>query len=139
MLYSRPDNESCLSFLTVSSPYNHQSRAMRKPRFCICENKGADQLRLKFNTCMLLLWALWLRIALSKLYANEPVLDMSSSVFRGRTQQPVITLAGCAMINCKQDLSSYMYFQAPIVYMFSTIINCRMFPFNIKSSNFLVF
>ena len=33
-----------LEIIVFHSPLNHMSRIMRKPDFCICENKGADQL-----------------------------------------------------------------------------------------------
>ena len=32
-------------YVTEASSYSHLSRLMRKPTICICENKGADQLR----------------------------------------------------------------------------------------------
>ena len=36
---------SMLSHVRRSSFLYHMSRIVRKPAFCICENKGADQLR----------------------------------------------------------------------------------------------
>ena len=39
------NTNNCLSELYTEKHYYHMSRAMRKPDFCLCINKGTDQLR----------------------------------------------------------------------------------------------
>ena len=57
------------------------SRVMRKPTFCICENKDADQLRGKYITCLskpcispsLLIWYTHsTHLMYLQIYCNEP-------------------------------------------------------------------
>ena len=67
-----PFGKKLLPRLTMFSLYHvYLSRVVRKPAFCICENKDADQLRGKVTAKLISAFVFATRIVQSLLYLNS--------------------------------------------------------------------